>query len=394
MLKRVSVKELSPGMFVEAIAEQTGNNRISQKGFVKSEASINQLKRSGVVAVIVDTAKVLSKNDVTDNEVIHLPEQPKKKLSGYSERIVKAKQLYKHAKELQVQAFRSISEGTAVNLEPFVELADQFIDSLFEDQDAVMFAAMIRNKDEYLLEHSINVSILLTSFARYLRLSDAEIRDLALGGFLHDIGKIKIDDAILLKPGRLTSQEYEEIKRHVEYGLDAVASMSELSPIARDVIALHHEKLDGTGYPYGLKNEQISFFGRMAAICDCYDAITANRCYKTAEASGKAFRILLAESGKHFDTELVGKFIKCLGVYPVGALVELASGKLGVVYQTNPGNPLRPKIKAFYNWKHKHFIEVREIDLAGTHQNDEIERAVRAESLGIDLPKFFDDFLA
>ncbi len=394
MFKKIQIEELAPGMYVEAIAEKTANCRVSQKGYVKTDSGIAKLKQAGVISVIVDTGKFLAPDNGQKVDSINHQSSKSKQPSNFNQQVAKAKVLYRKAKELQHQAFQSISEGTALNVEPFVELADKFIDSLFEDQDALMFAAMIRNKDEYLLEHSINVSILLATFARHLNWNEEDLREIALGGFLHDIGKIKVEDAILQKPGKLTAEEYAEMKRHVEYGLEAVAEMSELSSIARDVIGMHHEKLDGSGYPNGLTGEQISLTGKMAAICDCYDAITANRCYKEGEVSGRAFKILLADSGKHFDSELVGQFIKCLGVYPVGTLVALSSGKLGVVTRVNRNSPLRPKVKVFYNWRQNHYIEPKDVDLGRSYVTDEIERSVKAESLGIDLPKFFDEFLS
>jgi putative nucleotidyltransferase with HDIG domain len=391
MFKKLSIDELTPGMYVEAIAEKTAECRIAQKGYVKSNAGIQKLKQSGVISVIVDTGKFLAPKKNENPQSEH--RKHKSKPRSFEQQVAQAKLLYKKAKELQQQAFRNLSEGVALDLEPFVELADKFIDSLFEDQDALMLAAMIRNKDEYLLEHSINVSILLATFARYLGWKEDDIRKIALGGFLHDIGKIKVDDAILQKPGKLTADEFQEMKRHVEYGLQAIADIPELPQMSKDVVGMHHEKLNGLGYPKGLTGEQISLAGKMAAICDCYDAITATRVYKEGEVSGRAFKILMADSGSHFDADLVGQFIKCLGVYPVGSLVALASGKLGLVLRVNRDFPLRPLVKVFYNWRHKHFIEPKEIDLRRGHIADEIERSVRPESLDFDVQRFFDEFL-
>jgi putative nucleotidyltransferase with HDIG domain len=392
MFKKISIDELTPGMYVEAIAEKSAQCRVAQKGYVKTRASIEKLKKSGVISVIIDTGKFLAAKPNQEDEVVpHRREQGKAK--SFEQRVAQARLLYKKAKELQHKALESLSEGRAIDLEPFVELADKFIDSLFEDQDALMLAAMIRNKDEYLLEHSINVSILLATFARYLNWHENDIRNIALGGFLHDIGKIKVDDAILMKPGKLTPEEFEEMKRHVEYGIEALADMPDLPPIARDVVAMHHEKINGRGYPAGLTADEISLAGKMAAICDCYDAITATRVYKEGEVSGRAFKILLADSGSHFDSELVGQFIKCLGVYPVGTLVILSSGKLGVVLRVNKEYPLRPLVKVFYNWRHKHFIEPKEIDMRRAHVTEEIERSVRPESLDIDVGRFIEEFV-
>ena len=403
MYKKISIDKLRPGMHVEAIADQQGQERLKQKGHISSQEGIERLRQAGVISVIIDTARTREQPEATDSEVASkqqdsLVEQQTivskiGRVASFSENVSKARELYNRAKELQKQAMGALQKDEALNLNAFKEMSESLVDSLFSDQDAILCATMIRNKDEYLLEHSINVSILMAAFGRFLELPEQDIKDLALGAFLHDIGKIKVDDAILMKPGKLTADEYTEMKRHVEYGLQAVEGMVGLPPIAREVIALHHEKLSGDGYPKQLQADDINQYGRMATIVDCYDAITANRCYKDGELSAKAFKILLAEAGTHFDYQLVGQFIKCMGVFPVGSLVELKSGRIGMVLRANKRYLLRPLVKVFYSLRGEHFIEARDIDLGRSYETDEIERGRRAENLNIDLPKFFDDFL-
>jgi putative nucleotidyltransferase with HDIG domain len=403
MYKKIPIDKLRPGMHVEAIADQKGKERLKQKGHISSNDGIERLRQAGVISVIIDTARTREQSESPDSELVSNQPSSKtqqqtsmsdaKRLASFSENVSKARELYNRAKELQKQAMGALQKDEALNLDSFKEMSESLVDSLFSDQDAILCATMIRNKDEYLLEHSINVSILMAAFGRHLELPEQDIRDLALGAFLHDIGKIKVDDAILMKPGKLTVEEFDEMKRHVEYGLEAVEGLAGLPPIAREVIALHHEKLSGDGYPKQLPADDINQYGRMATIVDCYDAITANRCYKDGELSAKAFKILLAESGTHFDYQLVGQFIKCMGVFPVGSLVELKSGRLGMVLRANKRYPLRPMIKVFYNLRGEHFIEAKDIDLGRSYETDEIERGRRAENLNIDLPRFFDDFL-
>lgn len=380
-------------MYVEAVAERSGSAqaaKVAKKGIIKSPEVIEKLKAVGVISVIVDTAKTITETSPTSE--VAAPANSNKARS-FSDKLASAHALYQQAKQLQAQALDNISEGRAFDMSAFVELSDGFVESLFDDQDALLCASMMKNKDDYLLEHSINVALLLGAFARYLERPMEEIKALILGGFLHDVGKVKVADGILKKPGKLTPEEYQEMKRHVEYGIAAVANQAQLPQIAKQVIAEHHERLNGKGYPAGLSGDEISLYGRMAAIADCYDAIISVRCYKDGEVAGRAFKILLNDSGSHFDTELVGKFIKCIGVYPVGTLVELKSGRLGMVIRKNLQNPLRPLIKVFYNWRQKHFIESREVDLGRTFEEDEIERTVRAESLSIDIPRYFEEFM-
>jgi len=390
MLKRIPIEELTPGMFVEGIAEQTGGSKLTQKGHVKSEETIAQLKSKGVTSVIIDTKKAKTvEASVEPVETVTIEKtKPRKSLE---DRVGDARRLYDEAKNIQIQVVDSIKEGKPIDAAPIMEIADNLIDSIFNDQEAMLCATLIREKDDYLLEHSLNVSILLTVFARFLNLPIDEINQLAIGGFLHDIGKIKIDDAILQKPGRLTDEEFAEIKNHVNYGLESIEGMDGFSEISREVIALHHEKLDGNGYPNRLKGDEISRFGRMAAIADVYDAITAVRVYKGGSLASKAFRILMEDSGKHFDGPLVKQFIKCFGVYPVGTLVELKSGKLAMVVKDNPKDPLLPEVKVFYHLRNKFYIPTKTINLAGANIDDAIERSIRPESLDINLPAFFSE---
>lgn len=401
MFKKLTIDKLQPGMFVEAIAEtsepSTGGatRRVSQKGILRSESAIEQLKEAGVLSVIVDTARQIDL-DNTEPQVTSVVATHKSSQAGaksFDESLSNARALYQKAKELQAKALDTFAKGQEIDIQPMVDMSDQLIESLFDNQDAMLCAAMMRTKDDYLLEHSINVALLLAAFSKHLGMEQKIIRQLTLGGFVHDIGKIKVDDAILKKPGRLTDEEFAEMKRHVEYGIEAVQTIENLPDISRQIIALHHEKLDGSGYPNQFQGDEISQYGRMAAICDCYDAITASRCYKEGVISSRAFKVLLADSGKHFDGALVSQFIKCLGVYPVGSLVELKSGKLGIVIKSNQQAPLRPMVKVFYNLRHRHFIETKDLDLARISLNDEIERTVTQDSLDIDIPRFFEEFL-
>ncbi|WMS88340.1 HD-GYP domain-containing protein [Pleionea litopenaei] len=394
MFKKVAIEQLSVGMYVEAVAESKAGGsatKVIQKGIIKSTETIEKLGKLGISSLIIDTAKSIGDNQ---QPTTHPAASPRvKKTRSFSDKLNDAQAMYLRAKELQAQAMDNIYEGKSLNLEGFVELSDEFVDSLFDDPDALLCVSMMKNKDDYLLEHSINVALLLGAFAGYLKMPEKDVKSLILGGFLHDIGKVKIADEILKKPGRLTPEEYQVMQRHVEYGEAAVEGLQGLPDIARQVMLQHHEKLNGNGYPRGLDKDSISLYGKMAAIADCYDAITSTRCYKDGEVSGRAFKILLNDSGSHFDAGLVGKFIKCIGVYPVGTVVALKSGRLGIVLRRNKQNPLRPLVRVFYNLRHKHYIEAKEVDLSRAYEDDEIEKSMRGESLDIDVPKYFKEFL-
>lgn len=262
------------------------------------------------------------------------------------------------------------------------------VDSIFKNPDAMVFLSRIREKDTYLMEHSLNVGMLLANFGRFLKLSRQTIKELLVGGLLHDTGKIMVPDEILHKPGRLTVDEFAIMKKHVEFSVQFLDKSEGISKIVRTVAANHHERLDGLGYPRGLKGLELCLISRISTIVDVFDALTADRCYKKGMQATQAFRILLQGSGTQFDETLVKKFIKCMGIHPTGSLVKLKTGKLALVVESNESAPLQPVVKIIYSTTGKHYLDVRVIDLAKT-PTEEIESAVDPKEYGIDIQKFY-----
>ncbi|WP_372768668.1 HD-GYP domain-containing protein [Pseudoalteromonas sp.] len=391
MLKTILVSDLKPGMFVQGVVKQQGSVKVKTEGWVRTQTAINKLVQSGILEVSVDPDKFIDLNQKKDSvkKTTETPKfDPTKATASFSSEASKAKKLYSEAKQLQSKAFDDIRAGRKIDVEPFKHVASGFIDSVFRNQDALACMTRIREKDAYLLEHSINVSVLMSIFAKHMGFERAVINELATGALLHDIGKIKVPDAILNKPGKLTSQEFEEIKRHSLYSKEILEEAG-LSEIAIQVAGYHHERLDGKGYPYGLKEDEINQYVRMISIVDVYDALTAKRVYKDGMNPIQAFKILRADCPNSFDSDLVTRFIQCIGIHPVGTLVKLKSQKLGIVSQSNFEQPLKPMVKVFYSAKHQHYTEVQDLDLANKRINDELESSIKPEDFGIDLIKFF-----
>lgn len=214
------------------------------------------------------------------------------------------------------------------------------------------------------------------------------LKQLAIGGIIHDVGKIKVDDKILHKPAKLTPEEFEHMKLHQVFAGEIILHVKGLSDVSRDVCLMHHEKLDGNGYPRGLKGDEIPIHGRMSCIVDIYDALTADRCYKKGMSSAEAFKILLSLTPFHLDADLVYKFINCVGMYPVGSIVELSDGRVGIVWSSNDSQALKPEVKCFYSRKYQRYIDVAMVDLKNSLHK--IERAVAPSSLEIDPKPFYD----
>ena len=262
------------------------------------------------------------------------------------------------------------------------------MDSVFRNQDALACLTQMRQKDAYLLEHSINVSILMGIFAKHLGIEKKIIVELTTGALLHDIGKIKIPDEILNKPGRFTDDEFKIMKMHSLFSKE-ILEESGLTGIAVDIAGMHHERLDGKGYPFGKKGDEISQYVRMASIVDVYDALTAERVYKTGMEPIKAFKILKDGCPDSFDPVLLNKFIQCIGIHPVGTLVRLSSQKVGLVTESNPSTPLKPIVKTFYSAKHSRYTEIKDIDLSNKKTLDTLESAVKPKEYNIDLERFY-----
>ncbi len=403
MLVEKDVARLSVGNYVVSIVKQSGSHKLKHKGWINSLHAIEILIEKGVERVLVDTSKRpngekpidtardISKELNTKSPAKH-PAESSQNLNTktFAESIDKAKAIFEESKQIQRKLFDDVLCGRQIELEPIVEITRQTTEIIFENPDALACIINIREKDEYLLEHSTAVSILMSIFSRYMEVDMATTKELSVGAFLHDVGKIKIPDKILNKPGKLTEKEFDIMKTHVLHSVNIINKIPAISKLSLEVAALHHEKLDASGYPMGLPAEKISQYGRMITICDIFDALTANRVYKDGMAQVKAFAILrnMAEQ-KMLDNNLVICFIKCMGVYPVGSLVKLESNQLAVVESRNLDDPIRPKVKAFFNLSQNHFIAARNIDLSDEdHEN--IEKGVRADDFDLDMNKILE----
>jgi putative nucleotidyltransferase with HDIG domain len=231
------------------------------------------------------------------------------------------------------------------------------------NSSALISLSRLKRADDYTYMHSVAVCGLMIALARQLGLSEQDTREAGLGGLMHDIGKAKVPDRILRKPDRLTDDEWVKMKAHPEIGHSIMAKGS-YGPIPMDVVLHHHEKIDGSGYPHRLAGDSISVFARMASVCDVYDAVTSNRPYKTGWSPAEAVRKLAEWAPGTFDERVFQAFVKTVGIYPVGTLVRLQCGRLGVVVEHNENAVLKPKVKVFYSIQSQSRIAPEVLDLA------------------------------
>ncbi|TXH65906.1 MAG: HD-GYP domain-containing protein [Tolumonas sp.] len=391
--QHVSIRDIKLGMFVVAVTKPK-NDIHFKPGLISSEATFRALRSIGVEEVRIDLSRskhqteALLENPESNLAPVDEPEQTELTADEAHEQRQHTKKLYAEAKLLQTKLLDSLKNGETVDIAPLEEMADELVDSIFKNPDAMIYLSRIREKDTYLMKHSLNVGMLLANFGRYLGLSRLVIKELLVGGLLHDTGKIMIPDEILHKPGKLTFDEFEIMKRHVKYGIQFLDKSEGISEVMRTVAANHHERLDGLGYPNGLKGDELCLISRVSTIVDVYDALTADRCYKKGMPSTTAFRILLEGAGTQFDPILVKKFIKCMGVYPVGTLVKLKSNKLALVIERNEESPLKPVVKIIYSVASTCYLNVETIDLSNV-TTEEIECAVDHNEYGINVAQFY-----
>ncbi|QIA62985.1 DUF3391 domain-containing protein [Vibrio astriarenae] len=396
---KIAIEDLSTGMFVTGI-ENSKRINLSNAGRVSNQSGIERLKTNDIKYVYVDQS--LSETNCVFKPITEDPgvepapatqdsTEPKRAPRRYSRasQQKKAKKLIKEAKTLAQRLLNVTFNSQPLDVEEIDDWADELIEVALVDSDALHCVSALRSKDSYLLEHSVNVACLLVTFGKHLKMDSETLKSLAIGGIIHDVGKVKVDDKVLHKPGKLTAEEFEHMKLHQVYGQDIIHGVRGLSSVSRDVCLMHHEKLDGTGYPNGLREDQLPTVGRMSSIVDIYDALTADRCYKSGMSSAEAFKILLSLTPDHLDRELVYKFINCIGMYPVGSLVELSDGRVGIVWTSNQSEPLKPVIKCFYSNKYQRYVEVTYLDLKGS--SHKIVKAVSPKSLKVDSAPFYEE---
>ncbi|UCE72080.1 MAG: HD-GYP domain-containing protein [Nitrospiraceae bacterium] len=227
-----------------------------------------------------------------------------------------------------------------------------------------MSLVRIRNVDEYTYVHSMSVSIIMLTFGKYLGFEPQQLKEIGVGGMLHDIGKMKIPAGILKKKVPLTDTEYDIVRGHVDHGrtlLEETKGVTEKSVL---LASQHHERVDGTGYPRRLKAVEIEKFAQMAAIADVYDAMTSQRCYQRKYEPTEVLKKLYEWSDSLFDKELVQHFVRCIGIYPVGTLVRLDSHMLGVVISHGVESLLKPVVRIVYDIKNRRYVTPCDVDLS------------------------------
>ena len=305
----------------------------------------------------------------------------------------RARAIVQEATEVLDKLIGDIKLGQSFEVEEMEEIVDDMVESVVRNPDALMWVARLREQDISAYGHGLQVSVYLTAFGRHLGFPKPQLGQLAQVGLLLDIGKIKLPKNILEKQGTLTPQEFDEAKKHVDYGLEILGQTPGFDGEVLLAIAQHHERMNGGGYPKGLVGSEIGVYGRMAAIVDCFAALTNHRPYAAASSSYEALRSLTGWAGEYFHEPLVQQFVSSVGVFPVGSLIELSTGEVAVVVEHSKVRRLKPRVLVITGPDKTPSSHPALLDLLYEPKHAEetvfIRRGLAAGAYGLDLKDFY-----
>lgn len=376
MIKQIRTDQLKPGMYIHDLNCGWMDHPFLTNAFkVRDQATVDKIVQFGIRELYIDTLKGADVREAPTQREVNADlerrlqeiarKQPEKPIIvELKDEAARARRLHGEANKIVRNMMDDVRLGQQIEIDRVEPMVEHMVESIFRNQDALLPLARLKNHDDYTFEHSVSVCALLVAFGRGLKLPREVIKEIALGGLLHDVGKARVEDAILNKPAKLTDEEFAHMKSHVAQGVDLLRQTAGVSEAALQVASQHHERFDGTGYPGKLAGAGISLYGQMAAIVDVYDAISSDRVYHKGMSPTQALKKLLEWSSHHFDPQLVQAFIRAIGIYPTGTLVQLDSKRLGVVVEQNEKSLLEPIVRIFYHAGQQHYIPPEIVDLS------------------------------
>jgi cyclic di-GMP phosphodiesterase len=392
MIKKIKVEYLKPGVFVHDFNSGWLHHPfLCNKTKIDTDEDVAAILKHGIREVYIDTDKGFDiDNAPTQQEVtaeiqteINKVAAPavKERRRPLREEIARARRLIAEAKNTTRHLMDDVKLGKQIDVHNVEIIVEKLTNSVLNNRDALTSLVRIKQKDEYTYMHSLAVSALCISFAQHLGCDAHEIKTIGIGGLLHDFGKVKIPFEILTKPGPLSEPEFEIMKKHVDEGRRILREQTTyIDESSICVASQHHERLDGTGYPEGLRGDQISVFGQIAAIVDIYDALTAERCYKHSLLPTAALRKLFEWSNGYLNRQLVEQFIAHVGIYPIGTLVRLRSGRVGVVVDHGEKGLLYPVVRILFDAKRVRLLRPSTLDLSKKALSGESDEVMGCES--------------
>jgi len=395
MLKKVDSSQLKVGMFIHDLDCGWMEHPFMRSRFLLTdEDEIRKIGAARIRGVVIDCGRGLDVDAAptvmeaaarTEAEVMALARAERPAVAAQARvdlgtELQRAAGLRRHATEVVRSVMQDARLGKVTQVDQVEPVVRDITESILRNTGALLGLLHIKNKDDYTFQHSVSVCALMVAFCRARGMDEQTIHQAGIGGLLHDTGKALVPGAILNKQGRLTGEEFDIVKRHPRDGYELLLRAPEIGAIPLDITLHHHERRDGSGYPERQAGDAISELAQMAAIVDVYDAITSDRCYHKGIAPAEALRKLHEWSALHFDPALVQAFMRCVGIYPVGTLVLLESGRLGVVVEAHPGSLLTPKVNVFFHTRRQAYIRPETVDLSKGVGFGGGDRIVRHES--------------
>lgn len=387
MLKKINVEQLTVGMHLKEFCGSWMEHPFWRTGFVITDPKdVSAVLSSSIKEVWIDTAKghdvAGGVSSVSAAEVEAQIEEQLQQTATFETRelapvpigaeLERAAKICFQSKQAVISMFQEARMGKSVDVGGAQQLVEEISDSVARNPGALISLARLKTADDYTYMHSVAVCAMMVGLAKQLGLDEAQTRSAGMAGLLHDLGKAMMPMEVLNKPGKLSPAEFNVIKTHPTEGYRQLLKVPSLDPLVLDVCLHHHEKTDGSGYPKGLKGDQISLFAKMGAVCDVYDAITSNRPYKSGWDPAESLRKMAEWANGHFDGKVFQAFVKSLGIYPIGSLVKLTSGRLGVVVEQTGKSLTTPSVKVFFSTKSNLRITPEVIDLSSSDVSEKI----------------------
>lgn len=402
MLKKVDASQLKVGMYIHDLSCDWMTHPFVRNRFkLTSEAEIAKIVKAGIHDVVIDSAKGLDVQDApTVDEAEAEVEEALVQIAAapvivtrttVGEELKRAAMIRHQAAGLVRTVMQDARLGKAIEVDQVSPVVENITASILRNPGALTGLLRIKTADDYTFLHSVSVCTLLVAFCRSRNMDAETTYQAGLGGLLHDTGKALVPDKILNKPGRLTDEEFDIVRRHPRDGYDILLKSPEIGAIPLDITLHHHERRDASGYPDKQGEGQISELAQMAAIVDVYDAITADRCYHQGMSAAEALRKIYEWSKFHFNPAYVQEFMRCVGIYPVGTMVLLDSGRLAVVIEPHETNLLAPKVNVFFDTRKNLYIKPETVDLSkalGFGGGDKIVRHESPKKWKVDHLKF------
>jgi len=385
MQQRVKRQELRPGMFVVSHGLGTFDKPLVRvEKPILTQADIALLVPLDAEDVVIDSSVNISLLGQARPAGVPIT-------TSLGDELPIARRLYTDALAHVRSFVDDVRRGTNIDCRAAEPLVENFIESVFRNETAAVTLFKLHGFDEYTYTHSINVSLLAVILGKHLELDKGTLLQLGLAGMYHDVGKARIPEKILNKPGKLSPSEFQIMKSHTLEGYKIMAPQPDLDPEILRAVVEHHERHDGSGYPRGLTGEQVGRFSRIISVVDVYDALTSRRVYKSAIPPAKALSMMYQWREKDFPHQAIENFIRCIGVFPVGSFVQLSGGEYGIVASVNPLKPTKPEVKVIMDAKMRpqipHSLDL--FETADGAEAQEILQVLNPAEFKIDLEPFF-----